>query len=165
MRSSSQLIPLQLADLRAGLRRTEGGLPAGIHIAAVDLPGDLVRISALHNAALGLEGEDALTPKQLADFTRHPGLDLTGAFLAFEGDLAVGVGVGSVEVPAPGGSPRRGVVELLAVLPEHRRQGIGRALLHTVLDWLAEQGVTTVLASVEDLVPLTMLQRYGFAQV
>ena len=163
MATSSTWIPLQAVDLPAALRRTAGPPPPGIRLCATGLPADLGRIVTVYDAAFGLEGEDALTAAQLAGLSRHPGLDLTGAFLAIDGERAVGVGMGSVEVPAPGGEPHRGAVELLAVLPGYRRRGIARALLHNVLVWLVKQGVTVVEATVEDVIALAMLEGYGFA--
>jgi GNAT superfamily N-acetyltransferase len=147
------------------LRRTRGPLPPGLYLRPVELDADLPQIAALYNAALGLEGAEAIAPTKVARFTWHPGLHPAGAFLAFDGELAVGLGVGSLEVPAPGASARRGAVELLAVRPEYRRQGIARALLHAVLDWLAGQDIGVVGASVEDAPALLLLQRYGFVPV
>lgn len=164
-------VALRLPDLPEALRRSGGPPPPGIHLRAVDLDTDLDAIAEVYNAAYGLEGADAITPHKVARFTWHPGLSATGTFLALDGERAVGLGVGSVEVPAPGGRARRGArapqgaVELLAVRPEYRRRGIGRALLHAVLGWLAGQGVRVVRASTEDAPALLLLQRYGFVPV
>ena len=164
MSESGSWISLQLNDLPDAMRRTEGPLPAGIRLRTVDLAADLPRIAALYNAAFGLDSPDAITAELVAQFTWHPGLHPNGAFLAFDGHRAVGLGVGSVEVPAPGGRVRYGAVELLAVHPDHQRRGIGRALLHAVLGWLWGQGVSVAGASAQDLAPLAMLQRYGFVE-
>jgi GNAT superfamily N-acetyltransferase len=164
-------VALQLSDLAEALRRTGDPPPVGIHLRAVDLEADLAAIAEVYNAAYGLEGAEAITPHKVARFTWHPGLRATGAFLALEGERAVGLGVGSVEVLAPGAGARRGArahqgaVELLAVRPEYRRRGLGRALLHAVLGWLAGQGVRVVRASAEDAPALLLLQRYGFVPV
>ena len=66
----------------------------------------------------------------------------TGLALAAEaeGDLA-GIGGGVVwEVPGQ----RRGSVRLLAVAPEHRRRGVGSALLGALADDLRQRGATSL---------------------
>jgi GNAT superfamily N-acetyltransferase len=93
---------------------------------------------------------------------QHPSLDPGGVFLAFDGELVVGLGVGSVPIPKSDSSARVGAIELLAVRASHRRQGIGRALIQRVLCWLASQDVTTVSVSAEHPVLLATLKRYGF---
>jgi len=158
-------ISLQLLDLPGAMRRTEGPLPAGIRLRTVDLATDLPRIASVYNAAFGLEGSDAITAELVAQFTWHPGLHPAGAFLAMHDQRAVGLGVGSVEVPVAGGRVQRGAVELLAVHPDQQRQGIGRALLHAVLGWLRGLGVTVAEASAQDPAPLAMLQGFGFVPV
>lgn len=163
MTDPSRWVVLQLTDVAEALRCTGDPLPTGFDLRPVELDADLLQIAALYNAAFGLEGPDAVTPNKALRFTWHPGLHPTGAFLVFAGPLAVGLGLGRVEVPAPGSTARRGAVELLAVRPEYRRRGIARALLHAVLGWLASQGVTRVAASVEDTPALLMVQRYGFS--
>jgi len=64
-----------------------------------------------------------------------------------DGDLA-GIGCGALwEVPTePAGrrSQRRGSVRLLAVAPEHRRRGVGSALLRTLADDLGRRGATSL---------------------
>jgi GNAT superfamily N-acetyltransferase len=165
MTDPSGWVALQLGDVADALRRTEGPLPPGLCLRPVDLEDDLSQIMALYNAAFGLEGPDAVTATKAARFTWHPGLHPTGTFLVLDGPLAVGLGVGRVEVPAPGVTAREGAVELLAVRPEYRRRGVARALLHAVLGWLAGQDVSHVRASVEDAPALLLLQRYGFVPV
>lgn len=63
------------------------------------------------------------------------------ALVATEADGLVGLGVG-VLWPTPGAL--RGSVRLLAVAPEHRRRGIGSALLGVLEDCLGEAGATAV---------------------
>jgi GNAT superfamily N-acetyltransferase len=155
-------ISLQLADLQGALRQTQGSLPPHIRLRAVDLDGDVPRIADVYNAAFGLEGRDALTAEQVLQLTWHPGLKPKGAFLAYDGERAVGLAVGSVDVPVPGGAAHRGAVEVLAVQPDYQQRGIGRALLHAVLSWHVEQGVKVVVASVEAPRPLAILRHYGF---
>jgi ribosomal protein S18 acetylase RimI-like enzyme len=159
---SPSLIHLQLADLAAAIRHTAGPLPPGMHLRTVDLPADFSLIAELYNAAFGLSGTGAVTPEQVAGLVHHPALSASAAFLVFAGEQAVGLGVASVELSPPGGTGRRGAVELLAVRPGYRRRGIGRALLHAVLSRLHDLGVRLAVASVEDAGPLAMLTRYGF---
>lgn len=165
MGDSETWTALQLVDLPEAVKRTHGPLPEGIRLRTVDLATDLEHIADLYNTAFGLEGADVITAELVAQFTWHPGLHPAGAFLALYGQRAVGLGVGSVEVPVAGGRVHRGAVELLAVHPGHQRQGIGRVLLHAVLSWLSGLGVSVVEASAQDPGPLAMLQRYGFAPV
>jgi GNAT superfamily N-acetyltransferase len=162
---SLPLIPLQLDDLPAAIRHTAGPLPPGMTLRTVEQPNDFPLIAELYNAAFGLSDTRAVTPEQVAGLAHHPGLSAREAFLVFAGEQAVGLGVGSVELPPPGGASRRGAVELLAVRPGYRRRGIGRALLHAVLSRLHDLGVAQVAASVERAGPLTMLTRYGFRPV
>jgi predicted N-acetyltransferase YhbS len=136
--------------------------PQGIHIRAVDPEVDLSRIAELYNAAFELVGHDAVTDDEVAAYARHPGMALPGTFLAFEGALAVGVIVGRLDVPAPGGDPRRAAVELLAVRPGYRRRGIAGALVVRMLAWLADQGVQTVVVAGGGPAVEALLRRYGF---
>ena len=111
------------------------------------------------------DGDEALSQEELARLVWHPGLSPKGAFLAFSGERAVGLGVASAELPGPGPGPRRGAVELLAVRPGYQHRGIGRALLHAALSWLADRHVTDIRANVDRPKPLAILQRYGFVPV
>jgi predicted N-acetyltransferase YhbS len=51
------------------------------------------------------------------------------------------------------------------VLPEHRRQGVGTALLRALADHCSGLGLPGVRASVEDEGSLAFGQRFGFAEV
>ncbi len=156
---------MQLTGLEKVISRYEGILPPGIRLRAVDLASDPPRIADLYNAVFEAEDPGKVTPEEVTRLTQHPGLKPTGAFLAFDGDLAVGLGVGSVDMPTPGMAEHQGAIELLIVRPGYRRQGIGRALVHAVLSWLAEQGVVTVGVSAEDPGVLGVLKKYGFQPV
>jgi GNAT superfamily N-acetyltransferase len=156
------LTHLQLADIAATMRRLRRSAPAGIHLRAASLPTDLPVIAELYNAVFESGEPGRMTAGEFASLTRHPGISPTGMFLAFAGDLAVGLAVGSVDVPAPGGPAQQGAIEVLAVRPGYRRRGIGRALLHAVLAWLAAQGVEQVSVGTEDPALADLLIRYGF---
>lgn len=156
-------IPLQLADLAEALRRTGGPLPPGIHLRAADQALDLPQVAALYNEAFSHEEGEALSPEQLAHLVWHPGLSPKAAFLAFAGERVVGLGVASAETPGAGTG--RGAVEVLAVRPAYQGRGIGRALLHALLGWLAGRGAAVIRASVDQAKPLAILQRYGFVPI
>ena len=155
---------VELSDLQAFLRRVEGtgGLPAGITLRPANLAGDEEVIAELYNAAFGYESHDRVTTTDVAGIVRHPGLAHQGIFLALDGSLAVGLVVGRVDVPAPGGEAHRGAVELLAIRPGYRRRGIGRALIHRVFRWLAGQQVRRVGAMAEGPGTVDILRSYGF---
>jgi GNAT superfamily N-acetyltransferase len=103
-----------------------------------------------------------VTAEEVAGFSHHPGLSPAGVFLAVHGELAVGLAVARVAVPGWGQQKRQGALELLAVRPGYRRQGIGRALVYAVLTWLVHQGVSTVGVSAEESTLLAVLENYGF---
>ncbi len=165
MNRAGQWITLQHANLPEALRQTEGPLPSNIRLRAVDRARDLPQIAALYNLTLPHDEGEFITPEQLADLVWHPGLSPKVVFLALDGDLLVGVGVGSVQVPGQGSSAGQGAVELLAVRPAYQQQGIGRALLHAVLGWLADRSVTVVGACTEHRKAARILQHYGFARL
>ncbi|MFG1870175.1 GNAT family N-acetyltransferase [Micromonospora arborensis] len=92
---------------------------------ALDLPEDAAEAAPI---------VDVLWPRAAAD---RPVVGLG----AYRGADLVGVLLCSVSSTEPG----IGHVDLVAVLPEHRRRGVGRALLHRAERVLAERGVTEVL--------------------
>jgi ribosomal protein S18 acetylase RimI-like enzyme len=156
---------LQLTNLPEALRRSQGPLPPHIHLRAVDKSTDLSQVTDLYNLAFSRKEEDVLSPEELARLVWHPGLNPKIAFLAFDGEQTVGLGVASAEAPGPSIASRQGAVELLAVRPEYQQQGIGRALLHALLTWLAEREVDLIGAIVDHPKPFIILRRYGFAPV
>ena len=164
MNPPDDLVHLQLTDLARAIRQAEGPLPAGIRLRTADPATDLPLIAELYNVAFGPSDPAKATPDEVARLAQHPGLDPSGVFLAFDGDLSVGLGVASVELSATWHTAHRGAIELLAVRPAYRRQGIGRALVRAVLAWLADQGVVTVGVSAEDPAVIALLQRYGFRE-
>ncbi|PKH41016.1 Predicted N-acetyltransferase YhbS [Nocardioides alpinus] len=79
--------------------------------------------------------------------------------LAREGGTVVGHGLAQrAESAASGGVIPR-------VLPEHRRRGVGTALLHRLADHVASLGLPMVRGSVDDEPSLLFAQRFGFAEV
>jgi ribosomal protein S18 acetylase RimI-like enzyme len=160
-----RLIHLQLTDPLKTLRGSAGTLPSGMRLRAAHLPDDLATMAELYDAVFESGDPRPATAREFADLTRHPGISPTGMFLAFAGDLAVGLAVASIDVPAPGGVVHQGAIELLAVRPAYRRQGIGRALIHAALAWLVDRGVHKVSASTENTALPDILTRYGFRRV
>ncbi|MEJ2211805.1 MAG: GNAT family N-acetyltransferase [Anaerolineae bacterium] len=167
MSDTASLVSYQLDGLAPGRSPFPAAPPPGITLRRADLAADLPAMVELcrasFQAASSVAGDDEVAAcAELADLLRHPGLAPPGAFLALDGDLFVGLGVGRVEVPARGEGTRRAAIELLAVRPGYRRRGLARALLGRLLAWLAARGVDTVVASTEDPVVAAMLERHGF---
>lgn len=79
--------------------------------------------------------------------------------LARVGGAVVGSGLARRSDVAGGGTvvPR--------VLPQHRRAGIGTALLHRLSEHCATLGVPTLRAGVDDEGSLSFAQRFGFVEV
>jgi GNAT superfamily N-acetyltransferase len=165
MSRQSKWISLELADLSEALCLTRGPLPPNIHLREADQALDLPQIAALYNRVYSHEcgSDDTLSTEQLAQLVWHPGLSPKGAFLALDGNRVVGLGVASTESPRTGHA--QGAIELLTVLPGYRQRGIGRALLHAALTWLAERKVMAIRAIVDQPGPLAILQHYGFVPV
>lgn len=168
MDDASKLVAFELAGLAAGQGPPPPQMPPGIALRPADLPADLSAIHTLYQivfappATSAPGGDDGENEAEVAGLIRHPGLAPPGIFLALQGELAVGMVVGRIEVPAAGESTRRAAVELLAVRPDYRRRGIARALLRRLLGWLAERGVQTVLASTDDPIVGALLESHGF---
>lgn len=101
--------------------------PAAVRLCeqALDLPEDAVEAAAI---------VDALWPRAAADRT------VVGLGAYRDADL-VGVLLCSVS----SADPALGHVDLVAVLPDQRRRGVGRALIERAERVLAEHGVTDVL--------------------
>jgi len=160
---TTEQVYVELANLQAFLRQMEGidDLPRGIALRPVNQASDEAVIAELYNAAFR-EPLEKVTARDVAGYARHPGLEHEGVFLAFDGPLAVGLVVGRVDVPAPGGDAHRGAVELLAIRPGYRRRGIGRALIFRVFRWLVEHQVRRVGATAENPAIVGILKSYGF---
>ena len=79
--------------------------------------------------------------------------------LARDGGTVVGHGLAQrAETASSGGVIPR-------VLPEHRRRGVGSALLRRLSDHVATLGLPMLRASVDDEPSLLFAQRFGFAEV
>lgn len=167
MSAREELIHYQRTGL-AGVADLVPAPPPGIEVRSAVAATDLSIIADLYNAAFE-RIEDRVTEADIAGYARHPGLAAHGVFLAFDGALAVGMVVGRLDVPAPGGETRRAAIELLAVRPGYRRRGIGATLIGDLLARWASIGVETVGAAVgppgRDMGVGTLLERYGFRRV
>jgi mycothiol synthase len=115
---------------------TDDDLPAVVALcrAALDLPEDAAEAAEIVRRLRERTGTDGWTaqPRRLAGFT---------AFAP--GGRLIGVALGSMSSR----DPSTGHVDLLAVDPERRRRGIGRALTGRVEGALAGMGATTIEAA------------------
>ena len=92
---------------------------------------DLRAVLELWGSTDGLCLDDTDTEVDLAKYLRrNPGLRLVAEW---EGEIIAAVKCGQ--------DGRRGYLHHLAVKEEHRRQGVGRALVNAVLRSLREQGI------------------------
>ncbi len=99
---------------------------------------------ALNRGFIGHWGHHDETPEDIEHWLKAPDTQPDGIFLAFgpAGDVA---GLSWNEIN-PARSARRGgvptgYVDSLAVVPEHRRHGLGRALLLTGMRWMRDNGM------------------------
>lgn len=102
---------------------------------------DLDAARALWAAADGVEVAEGDSPEELARYLkRNPGLST----VALDGDGRL---VGAVLCGHDG---RRGLIYHLAVAPEHRGRGVGRALMQRSLSALKGKGISRALLLVAD---------------
>ena len=88
---------------------------------------------------------------EIQGFVRSPSFRADGVIFAVHDGQVVGecwnwIDEGEHSAQA---EERRGDVWCLCVHPQHRRQGLGRALLLAGVQWLREQGVTAVYLAVD----------------
>ncbi len=76
--------------------------------------------------------------------SQRPSFDPAGAFFAFEGDKVAGMCIPLIRA----GTEDEGWIDDLGVMPDYRRQGLGRALLLAGVNWLRTK-VSTVKLGVE----------------
>jgi mycothiol synthase len=142
-------------------------LPAGYSVRTYAEVNDLpVLLEALNRGFIGHWEHHEETAEALAHWLTSESVRPEGIFLAFgpQGDVA---GICFTEISA-GRAKRRGAptgyVDSLAVVPEHRRHGLGRALLLIGMRWLREQGQTIIeLNAVGDnALALPLYENVGF---
>jgi len=122
-------------------------LPTGYTIRPYSAVNDVPTLNtALNRGFIGhfqhREGTDA----EMAHWLEGPHVRPDGIFVAF-GPTGDAAGVCWADISptrhAQRGTPT-GYIDALGVVPEHRRAGLGRALLLTVMRWLRAQGETAI---------------------
>jgi GNAT superfamily N-acetyltransferase len=91
------------------------------------------------------------------ELSRYLEFQPDGWFMALFADQPVGM-VGAVDYGA------FAYIGLMAVLPEARSQGVGRALMQQVLGWLRQRGVTSVLLDATEY-GYPLYRSLGFAEI
>ena len=83
------------------------------------------------------------------------------SFVAFDADVACGI-VGAF---LDREDPRRAHLVSMWVAPSHRRNGVGRALVHAVLDWAGSKQAHTVYLAVtsNNDIAVTFYRSFGFS--
>lgn len=127
----------------AGLALAAPVLPPGYTIRAYSGEADLPALrTALNRGFIGHHEHHDITEAELAHWLAAPTTRPAGILLAFgpAGDVA---GICWSEI-SPARTARRGAptgyIDSLAVVPEHRRHGLGRALLLAGMAWLRAEG-------------------------
>jgi ribosomal-protein-alanine N-acetyltransferase len=122
--------------------------------------GDLAAAVELESVCFGTGGF-SLTKRQLQYLQRRP----TALFLVAEqGGTVIGQGVALVRQHRSGHSGR---IYSLAVHPDSRGQGVGDALLRSLVDQLASRGVRRVYLEVDQAngAALRLYERFGFRRL
>ncbi len=117
---------------------------------AADVP-DLVRLRRAMFEAMGFDDAAQLAAADAAAAAYFATAIPSGEFhgwLAFtSANEAVGSGGAVIDQHPPGPSNlsgRSGYIMNVVTMPRHRRQGISRRIMQTMLEWLAEQGIRRV---------------------
>ncbi|HEX6660575.1 MAG TPA: ribosomal protein S18-alanine N-acetyltransferase [Sphingomicrobium sp.] len=120
--------------------------------------GDLDAVMEIMEAAFGAQFGEAWTRSQCAGILPMAGVSL---ILADNGETGSPVGFSLFRSVA-----NESELLLLAVSPEHRRQGIGRRLLHHFLDQARSAGIDRVHLEVRDGNPaIHMYRQSGFEPI
>ena len=145
----------------------EPALPAGYSVRTYAEVNDLGKLlEALNRGFIGHWEQHDESEEEVAHWLTSESVRPEGIFLAFgpAGDVA---GICFTEI-SEGRARRRGAptgyIDSLAVVPEHRRHGLGRALLLIGMRWLREQGQTIIeLNAVGDnALALPLYENVGF---
>ncbi len=125
----------------------EPQVPPGFRIVPYATIDDVdVLATALNRGFIGHYHHRDLTRAEFEHWLQKPGLRRDGIFIALGPDGAP-AGIcwtdTSPELSARRGTPT-GYIDDLGVVPEHRRRGLGRALLLTGMHWLRGQGLPTI---------------------
>ena len=104
----------------------------------------------------GIAGLDSHTPFR-APVEAYPGGRGRRSFVARDGDIYAGL----VDVVVSEEDPRVAEIDIVAVLPSHRRRGLGGLLVGAAVRWAAQAGVERLYA----VVPVSDPRIHGFWQM
>jgi ribosomal-protein-alanine N-acetyltransferase len=118
---------------------------------------DLPRVVVIERASFGPDSYS------LSTFLAYALRDRKGFFMA-EADGGEVVGYALVRLGFPWPGRRRGGITSIAVDPQRRRQGIGRALMRHALEYLCEHGVdeADLEVSVSNQAAQALYRGFGF---
>ena len=135
-----------------------------------DIP-ELVRLRALMFDAMGVDSSSAVWQQTFAD-QLHAQLDPSGSVAGFVVDdpdrpgrlAACGLGVITDRFPSAfDATGRVGYLTSMVTVPEHRRRGLGAAILTALIDWFTSRDVRTIeLHAMPGAVP--MYRAAGFTE-
>ena len=125
-------------------RLPEVAVPAGYTIRTYQ-PGDRAAWCRLINDAIGGEYTEARLEQEMSG---APGLEPADLFFGVSGEVVVGTAWARHARHGPG---RVGYVHMVAVAPEHRGRGVGRALVVSVLHRLREVGLAGAMLETDDV--------------
>jgi len=104
----------------------------------------------------------ALTVDDVVRFEKSPSFDVKGLFLAELEDEPVGLAYAQVDRFR---EEKKGFIQLLAVVPEHRGKGIGRKLAQKAIESFRERGMERVEAVASKKEAINLFEGIGFKQV
>lgn len=124
--------------------------PAGVVIRTVDVDTELARAVACYNA--GFEGSFNFVPATVEGFAAYGGTPFLPPELMFVAEAAgefVGICFNNLATEADPAGVRWGTVEDVAVVPDWRGRGLGRALLRRGMAELRRQGANRICLYVD----------------
>jgi len=104
----------------------------------------------------------ALTVDDVIRFEKSPSFDVKGLFLAELEDEPVGLVYAQVDRFR---EEKKGFIQLLGVVPEHRRKGIGRKLAQRAIESFRERGMERVEVAASKKDAIKLFESMGFKQV
>lgn len=106
----------------------------------------------------------ALTIDDMTAFEKSPSFDIEGVFLAEFGNEPVGLAYAQVDRFR---EEKKGLIQVLMVVPEHRRKGIGRKLTVKAVESFKERGMEAVegFAFGQRKEAIGLFESMGFRQV
>lgn len=100
-----------------------------------ETPADVPAVARVNDRTFGRPDEG-----MMVDELRERGLHLLSMVAELNSEVVGAILFTPVTIDTPHGAVSAAGLSLLAVLPEHQRQGIGGALIHTGLQCLRDQG-------------------------